>query len=220
MYLDAQVRPVAGLLLVPYLMGNLVAALLLTTSGLAQETTPPTPEELKGPAVPPVRSATVISSTSVSLSNGSGPGGSRQAAATEGGNGAKPMGAAVLGTDDASVSGNGADFRRQNGSGGNGLSYGPVRLPVGRDVSAGAVSALQKIQPHCSGWSRRHVVGPLLGPGPACAGPCGKLQLGMGLQRVGLPLLKAGARKAHQARAVRGVHSCRAGVSRSLLNIK
>ncbi len=41
-----QVRPLAGLLLVPYTIGNLVAALLLTTSGLAQETTPPSKEDL------------------------------------------------------------------------------------------------------------------------------------------------------------------------------
>ena len=197
-----QVRPLAGLLLVPYMTGNLVAALLLTTSGLAQETTPPTPEELK---LPSVQANTAGTSTSVRSTNGSGPDGSRPAAATAGGNGAEPMDKAVLGTGDASVSGNGTDFRRQNGSGGNGLSAGPVRLPVGRDVSVGAMSQQSAMQGQGCGW------GHFPNHWPATHGPGAKVR---GLHRAS-PIVSRG-RQAIQQMSVRRVDSCRGGASNSV----
>ncbi|CAL8461942.1 g1473 [Coccomyxa elongata] len=139
-----RVRPLAGLLLVPYTIGNLVAALLLTTSGLAQETTPPSKEDLqKRPPRAPSSSAlpTIkgLPAASVSSRNGSGPPhGSAVEAAREGGNGMVPMDVAVLDTEEASVSVNGAEFRRQNGNARTGQSAGPIRLPISRDVSGRA----------------------------------------------------------------------------------
>lgn len=146
-----QVRPLSALLLVPYLSGNLVAALLLTTSGLAAETVPPSIDDLKRPPAAAQRFTGTHSSAASSngapsslrnVGDGSSANSRRPAVAGAGGNGAQPMGASPLDTGEASASGNGTDleFRRQNGSGRTGSSAGPVRLPVGRDVSARAGS--------------------------------------------------------------------------------
>ena len=137
----AQARPLLGLLLAPYVAGNTVAALLLTTAGLALSTSPPvaarTPKPPRGPTQPPASPdpaaaapATVTTLVSPST-NGAGPkvvvrrtgaGGS----SSSGSNGAK---VAIASEEEKSILS--VDRNGSNGSGvllpGNGLE--PFKQP-------------------------------------------------------------------------------------------
>ncbi len=150
-----------------------------------------------------------LPAASASSSNGSGPPhGSAREAAREGGNGVVHMDVAVLDTEDATVSGNGAEFRRQNGSARTGQSAGPIRLPVSRDVSGRAVSECAEFWAQGPSRLRRQSAGFSQSVGPRHALMHGKVSVGNCRQR---------PQSRRIGKCVSRARSCRETVTRSLL---